>query len=463
MTMHKLNRTVITFFGLFALVAAIAVVMPHSGRAQDPKGNGAIELNCDEGPCDAVARGRAAFNDRNLNQLGGNGRSCADCHMPSDNFQLSPASAMARFDALQEKREHNKNADDPLFRPVDADDFHVNGDSAVDFSNLIDNGLIRVTMPLPLNVKLIDPVTGQPTEETTVDLWRAVMPVLNVAITGPDDVLPIWPPGAPRPPIMGQDPNGPNRQGGYQHDARFGTLQEQARGALIAHAQVSVEPPQRMLDDLAAFQQTLFSSPGVNLLAEGILSGSTPLPDPDPELNELELQGKAVFNRACAQCHGGTLHPSGSTPEAAFVRPIVRYHNIQTACPRPATDGFAPCPERLAPNARTYRITLANGAFQFVTTSDPGRMLLTGQPADLGMMDITQLRGISKTAPYFHNNSAATLEEVVDHYIALFRRAARLNPPPNLPPILSSNGLVVDRGFVNADERAALLAYLRKL
>ena len=29
--------------------------------------------------------------------------------------------------------------------------------------------------------------------------------------------------------------------------------------------------------------------------------------------------------------------------------------------------------------------------------------------------------------------------------------------------ILSSNGLVIDRGFVAADERAALLAYLRKL
>jgi hypothetical protein len=36
-------------------------------------------------------------------------------------------------------------------------------------------------------------------------------------------------------------------------------------------------------------------------------------------------------------------------------------------------------------------------------------------------------------------------------------------PSPNLPPILSSNGLVVDRGFVTADERGALLAYLRKL
>jgi cytochrome c peroxidase len=460
--MHKLKSSTIAFFG-FVLLGAIAAVVPHSGHGQALEGNGAIRLNCDEQPCDVVARGRASFNDRNLHGLGGNGRSCADCHMPSEGFQLSPAAAQARFAALQAKRENNKNADDPLFRPVDADDFRINGDNAIDFSNLVENGLIRITMPLPPNVKLIDPATGQTTDETSVDLWRAVMPVPNVAITGPDGVLPIWPPGAPRPPIMGQDPNGPNRQGGYQHDARFGTLQEQARGALFAHAQVSVEPPTRMLDDIAAFQQTLFSSTGTELLADAILSGSTPFPDPDPELNELEQQGKVIFNRACAQCHGGTLHPSLSTPDATLVRPIVRYHNIQTACPRPATDGYAPCPERLARNARTYRLTLANGTFQFFTTSDPGRLLLTGQPADLGVMDVTQLRGISQTAPYFHNNSASTLEEVLDHYEAFFRRVARLNPPPNLPPLLSSNGLVVDRGFINADERAALLAYLRKL
>lgn len=454
--MHKNRKSLIALLSLLSLIVAIASISPRTGLGQDRP------IICDVSPCDEVARGHAAFNDRNLSGLGGNGRACADCHMPTENFQLSPAAAKARFEALQQKRQHNKNADDPLFRPVDADDFRVNGDSAMDFSNLLKNGLIRVTMPLPLNIKLVDPVTGAVTDDSSVDLWRAVMPIPNVAITGPDGVAPIWPP-APRPPIMGQDPNGPNRQGGYQHDGRFGTLQEQARGALIAHAQVSVEPPQRMLDDLAAFQKTLFSSPGVGLLADAILSGSSTFPDPDPELNELELQGKVVFNRACAQCHGGTLHPSGSTPEATIVRPLVRYHNIQTACPHPATDGFAPCPERLARNARTYRITLANGTFQFATTSDPGRLLLTGQPADLGVMDVTQLRGISRTAPYFQNNSAATLEEVLDHYDAVFRRAARLNPPPNLPPFLSSNGLVVDRGFVTADERSALLAYLRKL
>ena len=461
--MNKFKNSVIAL-GLVSLISAIAAVMPHTALSQVSEGNGAMQHDCFPRPCAAaVARGRVAFNDGNLKKIGGNGRSCADCHMPSESFQLSPAAARARFDALQEKREHNKNADDPLFRPVDADDFRINGDNAIDFSNLVENGLVRVTMPLPTNVKLIDPLSGQPSAETSVDLWRAVLPVFNVAITGPDFVSPIWPPGAPRVPIMGQDPNGPNRQGGYQHDARFATLQEQARGALFAHAQVTVEPPQRMLDDLTAFQQTLFSSPGVELLADVILSGSTIFPDPDPELNELEQQGKVVFNRACAQCHGANLHPSGSTAETTFVRPIVRYHNIQTACPRAATDGLAPCPQRLARNALTYRITLANGSFQFVTTSDPGRLLLTGQPADIGMMDVTQLRGISKTAPYFHNNTAATLEEVLDHYEALFRRAARLNPPPSLPPFISSNGLVVDRGFVTADERAALLAYLQKL
>jgi mono/diheme cytochrome c family protein len=383
--------------------------------------------------------------------------------MPTQHFQLSPAAVKSRFDGLVEARKRNKNADDPLFRPVDADDFRTNGINANDYSNLVENGLVRVTMPLPTNVKLLDPITGEPLAQNFVDLWRAVQPIANVAITGPDGVLPIHPPGAPRTPIMGQDPNGPNRQGGYQSDARFGSLQEQARGALISHAQVTAEPSEGLLDDLAAFQQTLFSSPEVENLALAILAGATQFPDADPELNALELSGKVVFTRACAQCHGGALHPSTSTPDATLQRPIVRYHNILSAFPRP-TANFAQGPARLARNVQTYQITLANGSTTNVTTSDPGRLLLTGQFADLGMMDISNLRGISHTAPYFHNNSAATLEEVLDHYDAFFLRVAELFPPPALlPALLSSNGRVLDRGFVLPSERAGLLAYLRKL
>ena len=350
----------------------------------------------------------------------------------------------------------------PLFRPVDADDFRVNGDDASDFSNLVENGLVRVTMPLPANVKLVDPATRQPTDETSVDLWRAVMPVINVAITGADGVLPIWPPGRARP-SWARTRTARTGRGGYQHDARFGTLQEQARGALFAHAQVSVEPLTRMLDDLAAFQQTLFSSRGVERLADAILSGSTPFPDPDPELNELEQQGKAVFNRACAQCHGGTLHPSRSTPEATLVRPIVRYHSIATACPRPATDGFAPCPA--AAGAQRARVPHHTCGRELSIRHDLGPWTIAPhRPASGPRRD-----GRHPTARNQPDRSVFPQQLRGDHWRRCWTTTtpsspARpgVNPPPNLPPILSSNGFVVDRGFVTADERPALLAYLRK-
>ena len=83
---------------------------------------------CGGQPCDAVARGLRTFVDRELLDLGGNGRACADCHMPTDSFQLSPASVEARFQFLQFLRRFQPKADDPLFRSIDADDFRINGD-----------------------------------------------------------------------------------------------------------------------------------------------------------------------------------------------------------------------------------------------------------------------------------------------------------------------------------------------
>jgi hypothetical protein len=69
-------------FGLLAIIGAIAAIVPQGGFGQGSRGNGATKLICDKEPCDAFARGRAAFNDRNINKLGGNGRACADWHMP---------------------------------------------------------------------------------------------------------------------------------------------------------------------------------------------------------------------------------------------------------------------------------------------------------------------------------------------------------------------------------------------
>ena len=133
----------------------------------------------------------------------------------------------------------------------------------------------------------------------------------------------------------------------------------------------------------------------------------------------------------------------------------------------PALVAFAPCPPRLARNARTYEITLANDTKVRRTSSDPGRALLTGfvmgrPPDDWDKFDIPGLRGISKTAPYFHNNSAATLEEVVDHYIEFFKRVQAIPAPGGSCP-RSFDGRRALRSTLAPEERPALLAYLRKL
>lgn len=45
--------------------------------------------------------------------------------------------------------------------------------------------------------------------------------------------------------------------------------------------------------------------------------------------------------------------------------------------------------------------------------SDPGRMTVTGDEADDHMFRVPTLRNISLTAPYFHDGSAATLDEAI--------------------------------------------------
>ena len=431
------------------LICSLLFVMGSSAYA------GGEDADCSGESCQAVFRGFFSFLDRRLHGLPGNGRACADCHMPTDNFQLSPANVEARFQFLQARRQKFKFADDPLFRALDADDFRVNGAQANDFSNLRENGLIRITFPLPPNIRLIDPATNAVSDETTVDVWRAVPSVLNVKLTGPDGLNP-W-------------PRGPNVSGGFQLDGRIGTLQEQAAAALKNHAQIVATPSPDLLNDLSAFQNFLFSSQRVRALSDAIRTGATVLPDADPPLNALQQQGKVIFARACSQCHGG---PGQSTPQA----PVIRYHDIFSECPRPvdtaipARFAYKPCPARLMRNVRTYVITLPDGSTVRRTTSDPGRALLTGFAGvgplardDWSKFDIPGLHGISRTAPYFHNNSADTLEEVVDHYIEFFKRVV-INSPVGQPwpPAISTDGLHVDRPPV-PEEVAPLLAYLRTL
>lgn len=166
--------------------------------------------------------------------------------------------------ALQARRQYDPQADDPLFRSIDADDFDQ------DFTTLRTKALVRVVLPLPLNVQLADDPAA-----TTVAVWRAVPTVINAGLTAP-----------------------------YQADGRLATLEDQALSAMHAHSEIRREPRARILDRFTAFQAHLFSSRGVRRLARA-LEEDHPLPDPDPPLNALEQQGKATFAHFYATCHGG--------------------------------------------------------------------------------------------------------------------------------------------------------------
>jgi cytochrome c peroxidase len=57
---------------------------------------------------------------------------------------------------------------------------------------------------------------------------------------------------------------------------------------------------------------------------------------------------------------------------------------------------------------------------QVVQTTDPGRAMVTGKWRDVGKFKGPILRALAARPPYFHDGSAATLEDVVAFYDTRF-------------------------------------------
>ena len=74
-----------------------------------------------------------------------------------------------------------------------------------------------------------------------------------------------------------------------------------------------------------------------------------------------------------------------------------------------------------------------------VSTTDPGRAMITGRWTDIGKFKGPVLRALAARPPYFHNGSADTLEQVVDFYDTRFHMG------------------------LTAQEKADLVAFLRAL
>jgi cytochrome c peroxidase len=83
---------------------------------------------------------------------------------------------------------------------------------------------------------------------------------------------------------------------------------------------------------------------------------------------------------------------------------------------------------------------------------DPGRGQVSGQPAETGAFKTPGLRGVDLHPPYFHDGSAATLEEAVDFMLAGGHRKGNKYIDEKLKPVK-----------LNAKDKAALIAFIKSL
>ena len=83
-----------------------------------------------------------------------------------------------------------------------------------------------------------------------------------------------------------------------------------------------------------------------------------------------------------------------------------------------------------------------------LVSDDPGRAAIDPVSGPRGGFKTPSLREVSRTAPYFHDGSAASLEEVVEHYV----RGGNATVERDIHPL-----------ELTKDEKAALVAFLRAL
>jgi len=89
-----------------------------------------------------------------------------------------------------------------------------------------------------------------------------------------------------------------------------------------------------------------------------------------------------------------------------------------------------------------------NGLYEVY--ADSGRYRLTKLQEDIGKFKVPTLRNIERTAPYMHNGSLETLEEVIEHY------AGGGKPHINQSELIS--------GFeINDEEKSDLISFLKAL
>ena len=366
--------------------------------------------------------------------LGTNGRACATCHDPANGWSVSAEAIESRF--------RLSRGADPIFRTNDSSD--CPGQST--YTLLRSRGLIRVSLPIPEEAEfalqsVADPF-GCNSQPSDIGMYRRPLPSANLAFV----TTLMW---DGRETLPGQ-----TLEEGLAH---------QSVSATLGHAEALSAPTVAQQAAIVAFQRALFVAqaedhsagrlnagnadggpeslafqpfyPGINDPV-GLNPTGTPFSpivftlfrdwasSPDlwkrliavgerifntrqfvianvPGLNDRFLDGAPLTTGTCTICHD---------------TPNVGNHSV----PAPLDIGVAD-PQR-APFLPVYRFACNSGpmAGTLISTTDPGRAMISGRCADIGKFKGPVLRALASRAPYFHNGSARTLSEVVQFYESRF-------------------------------------------
>lgn len=321
--------------------------------------------------------------------FGGNGRTCRTCH--------SGAHGTISLEDVGDRLREDPS--DPLFLHDGLDDFFSGT------TRIAAHATILIERELPEGVVLVDDPSA-----TSVVFARGVPSTVNTPALDP----------------------------ALMYDMRDPDLQAQAAGAIDRHGQSTVPPTAQQLDAIARFQQTdkrFFSSKSLKAFAEG---------GPAPVLPEgktaSQRRGREFFVDApfdppnkrgtCALCHSGPLLNTSNefTTAATGAPPGWRAFDIGVSS------------RNLLNNpVYTFAVTDACGSTLEVRSPDLGVMMpgvynipMLAQflpPKELclvhpaffaNMFKTPQLHGVRHTAPYFHDNSAKNLEDVMEQYVFFF-------------------------------------------
>ncbi len=427
------------------------------GVQQEPPDIPRFEIDGD--PFGAVATfqpGGATFTFNNafFQNLGTNGRTCFSCHQPQTGWSVSAASVAARF--------ARSGGTDPIFRLVDGatcptDDVSTLAAKRRAYSLLIDKGLIRIGLPMPKNPEFVvthvdDPygcntssVTGLANAANPVfSVYRRPLPSTNLGFLSKVAIM--W-------------------------DGREPSLESQATDATLGHAQADRAPSAAQIADIVAFESGIYTAQEMDARAGSLHDGGATggavalslqnfyvgINDPlgnnpnqaafDPNIFDLYkpwlgsrgygdevgkrlsiARGEEVFNTTPINITGVTgLNDLLKMPSISGFcgtchdTPNVGDHSVKLPLDIGIPDAGAKAPPALDTSGLpvfTLKCTSSTSPLsgQTFKVTDPGKALITGKCTDIGRIKGPVLRGLAARAPYFHNGSAATLQDVVNFY-----------------------------------------------